>query len=62
MTNMIPAARLHGPRDLRVDDVSHPGEPPPGQVLLASRWSASAVRTCTRIATRGSVTASWLGH
>ena len=31
---MIPAARLHGPRDLRVDDVPHPGEPPPGQVLL----------------------------
>ena len=31
---MIPAARLHGPRDLRVEDVPHPGEPPPGQVLL----------------------------
>ena len=28
------AARLHGPRDLRIEDVPHPGDPPPGQVLL----------------------------
>jgi L-iditol 2-dehydrogenase len=34
MTTMIPAARLHGPEDLRVELVPHPGEPPPGQVLL----------------------------
>ena len=31
---MIPAARLHGPSDIRVDQVPHPGEPPPGHVLL----------------------------
>ena len=34
MTKDYPAACLHGPRDLRVDAVPHPGEPPPGQVLL----------------------------
>jgi len=28
------AARLHGPRDLRLERVPHPGAPPPGQVLL----------------------------
>lgn len=28
------AARLHGPRDLRVDQVPHPGPPGPGEVLL----------------------------
>jgi len=28
------AARLYGPRDVRVEDVPHPGSPPPGQVLL----------------------------
>jgi len=28
------AVRLHGPRDLRVDQVSHPGPPGPGQALL----------------------------
>jgi len=28
------AARLHGPRDLRVETVAHPGPPPPGQALL----------------------------
>jgi L-iditol 2-dehydrogenase len=28
------AARLHGPRDLRVENVPHPGEPGPGEVLL----------------------------
>lgn len=31
---MMRAARLHGPRDLRIEDVPHPGAPPPGQVLL----------------------------
>jgi L-iditol 2-dehydrogenase len=28
------AARLHGPSDLRVEEVPHPGPPGPGQVLL----------------------------
>ena len=28
------AVRLHGPRDLRVEQVPHPGAPGPGQVLL----------------------------
>ena len=28
------AARLYGPRDLRVEDVPHPGEPGPGEALL----------------------------
>jgi L-iditol 2-dehydrogenase len=28
------AARLHGPRDLRVERVPHPGPPPPGFVLI----------------------------
>ena len=30
----MPAARLHGPGDLRIDQVPHPGAPPPGHVLL----------------------------
>ena len=28
------AARLHGPSDMRVDQIHHPGPPGPGQVLL----------------------------
>jgi L-iditol 2-dehydrogenase len=28
------AARLHGPADIRVEEVSHPGAPQPGEVLL----------------------------
>jgi L-iditol 2-dehydrogenase len=32
--NMMPAARLHGPCDVRIDGVPHPGPPPPGNVLL----------------------------
>ena len=28
------AARLHGPRDLRIESVPHPGRPGPGQALL----------------------------
>ena len=28
------AARLHGPSDLRVEEIAHPGSPGPGQVLL----------------------------
>ena len=31
---MMVAARLYGPKDLRVDQVPHPGAPGPGQVLL----------------------------
>jgi L-iditol 2-dehydrogenase len=31
---MMLAARLHGPRDLRIDQVPHPGSPAAGQVLL----------------------------
>lgn len=31
---MIRAARLHGPCDLRIDEVPHPGTPGPGQALL----------------------------
>lgn len=30
----ITAARLHGPRDLRVEQIPHPGLPGPGQLLL----------------------------
>ncbi len=30
----MPAARLHGPRDLRVDEVTCPGERPEDHVLL----------------------------
>lgn len=30
----IPAARLHGPRDLRIDSVPHPGDPAPGEALV----------------------------
>ena len=30
----ITAARLHGPRDLRVEQVPHPGPPGSGDVLL----------------------------
>ena len=33
-TATILAARLHGPRDIRVERVPHPGKPGPGQVLL----------------------------
>ena len=32
--NSMVAARLYGPKDLRVDRVPHPGAPGPGQVLL----------------------------
>ena len=32
-TSML-AARLHGPRDMRVEQVPHPGPPGPGEVLL----------------------------
>ena len=28
------AVRLYGPRDLRVDQIPHPGQPGPGQALL----------------------------
>lgn len=31
---VIPAVRLHGPRDLRIDSVSHPGDPAPGEALV----------------------------
>ncbi|MFW6335741.1 MAG: zinc-dependent alcohol dehydrogenase [Phycisphaeraceae bacterium] len=31
---MMKAARLHGPRDLRCEDVPHPGPPPEGHVLI----------------------------
>src|SRR5436190_19519177 len=31
--NML-AARLHGPSDLRVETLSHPGPPGPGEVLV----------------------------
>jgi L-iditol 2-dehydrogenase len=31
------AARLHGPADLRFEELPHPGEPGPGQVLLRSK-------------------------
>jgi L-iditol 2-dehydrogenase len=31
---MMAAVRLHGPRDLRVEQLPHPGSPGPGQVLL----------------------------
>ncbi len=30
---MMWAARLHGPEDLRLDRVEHPGEPGPAEVL-----------------------------
>ena len=29
------ALRLHGPRDVRIDEVEPPGEPGPGEVLVA---------------------------
>lgn len=32
-TTML-AARLHGPRDLRVERIAHPGPPPPGMALI----------------------------
>ena len=35
------AVRLHGPRDLRVETIAHPGAPAPGEVLL--RVSATGV-------------------
>lgn len=31
----MPAARLHGPRDLRCEEVAPPGPPPPGWVTIA---------------------------
>ncbi len=34
---MMWAARLHGPEDLRLDRVEHPGEPGPAEVLLRVR-------------------------
>lgn len=38
----LKAARLHGPRDLRCEDVSHPGPPPEGSVLI----TVEAVGVC----------------
>jgi len=35
--NSMVAARLHGPSDLRIEQVPHPGPPGPGQVLLRVR-------------------------
>ena len=32
------AARLHGNRDLRVEDMPEPGLPPPGQVRVTPVW------------------------
>jgi L-iditol 2-dehydrogenase len=32
--SMMTAVRLHGPADLRVEQISHPGPPGPGEVLL----------------------------
>jgi L-iditol 2-dehydrogenase len=40
-TTML-AARLHGPADLRVEEMPHPGSPGPGQALLR----VTAVRVC----------------
>jgi L-iditol 2-dehydrogenase len=34
MKQDMSAARLHGPLDLRVERIAHPGPPGPGQVLL----------------------------
>jgi L-iditol 2-dehydrogenase len=34
--NML-AARLHGPKDLRIEEISHPGPPRPGEALLRVR-------------------------
>ncbi len=34
LLSQMTAVRLHGPRDLRVEQVPHPGAPGPGQVLL----------------------------
>lgn len=31
---LIPAVRLHGPRDLRIENVSHPGDPAPSEALV----------------------------
>ncbi len=31
---LMPAARLHGPRDMRIEQIPHPGAPPTGNVLL----------------------------
>src|SRR5512133_202190 len=33
-TATMPAVRLHGKRDLRLDQVPHPGKPGPGEVLV----------------------------
>lgn len=32
--HVIPAARLYGPRDLRIESVPHPGDPAPGEALV----------------------------
>jgi len=37
MTKTMLAARLHGPRDLRVEQVPHPGAPGPGEALVRVR-------------------------
>ena len=33
-TSLMTAARIYGPRDLRIDSVPHPGQPGPEQALL----------------------------
>jgi L-iditol 2-dehydrogenase len=37
-TTML-AARLHGPREVRVEQVPHPGPPGSGEVLLRSQFN-----------------------
>jgi L-iditol 2-dehydrogenase len=34
MKDLMIAVRLHGPRDLRIEQMAHPGQPGPGEVLL----------------------------
>jgi (R,R)-butanediol dehydrogenase / meso-butanediol dehydrogenase / diacetyl reductase len=32
------AVRVHGLRDIRIDEVPEPGKPGPSEILVAPRW------------------------
>ena len=55
------AARLHGPKDIRIDILDSPPAPGLGEVLInvSKRW-VSVVRICTCIKTPASATLRFL--
>ena len=51
------AVRVHGLRDIRIDEVPDPGAPRPSEILVAPLWGGVSVyrvrqRVCERVARR----------